>query len=28
LNDLNSGVYLINVETEGYTETQKLVVNK
>ena len=28
LNDLNSGVYLINVQTEGYTETQKLVVNK
>ena len=28
LNDLNSGVYLVNVQTEGYTETKKLVVNK
>jgi hypothetical protein len=27
LTDLNSGVYLVNVQTEGYTETKKLVVN-
>ena len=28
LSDINSGVYLVHVQTEGYTETKKLVVNK
>ena len=28
LSDLNSGIYLVNVTSEGYTQTKKLVVNK
>ena len=28
LADLNSGIYLVNITTEGYTETKKLVLSK
>jgi hypothetical protein len=28
LNEVESGVYLVNIQAEGYTETKKLVVNK
>jgi hypothetical protein len=28
LSDVESGVYLVNVVTEGYSETKKLVVSK
>jgi hypothetical protein len=28
LSDVEAGVYLVNIQTEGYTETKKLVVSK
>jgi hypothetical protein len=28
LDELEAGVYMVNIQSEGYTETKKLVVSK